>query len=76
MCHSLYTGIAHRLHYPTVSMSFLNDAGDIISAPSQPYSCKSSVSVPEALNVTNVSGMYIMYAYICATYVDTQYIAM
>ena len=76
--HSIHTGIAHRLHYPTISMSFLNDVGDIISTPSQPYICKSSFSVTKPLNVTNASGMYTfcmycmyVYVYVLHTYVDT-----
>ena len=59
MCYVLLcTGVAHRLYHPTVSMSFLNDTGDIINTPSLPYTCEPSVSVPEPSNITNDLGMY------------------
>ena len=35
---NVFTGIYHRLHYPTISMTFLDDTGSIISVPSQCHS--------------------------------------
>lgn len=65
-----YIGIAHKLRHPTVSMSFLNDVGDIINVPSQHYVCESSVNVGKSSNVTNVSGMYIhTYIHTICTYI-------
>ena len=57
----LCTGVAHKLHHPTVSFSFLNDTGDIINAPSLPYTCEPSVSTPEPSNITDVLGIYYKY---------------
>ena len=61
----LFTGIQHRLHHPVVSLSFLNDIGDIINTPSLHYNYQSLVNVAQSSNVTSAPGTYIhMYSYI------------
>ena len=69
-----FSGIVHKLHHPTVSMSFLNDVGDIISVPSQHYTIESSASVvAEPSNVPSATGRYITYV---RTYVHTYTVCM
>ena len=70
-----HTGVAHKLHHPTISMSFLSDVGDIISTPSQQYVCESSVTIAEPSNVTtSVSGTYVrIVCSINVSYQGSQY---
>ena len=61
MCNSqcVSTGIYHRLHYPTVSLSFLDDTGNIIDVPSQRHA-KSTLS-----SVTASMGTFVLLYTIC-----------
>ena len=53
---SAHVGIFQKLHDPVISMSFLNEANDIIGTPSQqcPFG-----SVSEPLHAANVPGMLL-----------------
>ena len=50
---NVFAGIAHKIHHPTISMSFLDDVGGILTVPSQHYVCESSVSVTDLPDVTD-----------------------
>ncbi|XP_065907134.1 syntaxin-binding protein 5-like isoform X2 [Dysidea avara] len=57
-------GIYHRLHYPTVSLSFLDDTGNIIDVPSQRHA-KSTLSSVTASMAASTSGG-TQYAVLCS----------
>jgi len=50
---NIFTGIGHKIHHPTISMSFLDDVGGILTVPSQHYVCESSVSITGPPDVTD-----------------------